>query len=578
MTNRLSALEDELAPEQADQDDDREEDQDEDEQVYVRGSSATRRDRRTARRRRLAAHSSSATASPALIRARAAALAAERPIRYRVPGLVPAIGATGTMNAWAAMVAMLLSWRERASIGVEEALGRLGPRFVDLFHRNQGLAIADKADLLAAAGLAANPPARLDAEDVEMLLRESGPLWISDDDRAGRLVSLRPLLVCGISGRAGGAQLEAIDPVKGRHVAVSLRRLTERLGRRVQVMHLGQGAPHPAFNGGIASPGSLPPVAVAQAYYVQAMNPAVLIPLVGPTYTIFKDVAGIGAGADITLKLDKMEGYALPNDDAAFKTKAPFNRAVYTYPGASIKNGLFQVQNIPLTFRFDYNGYGVGSVSLTPGQRSDAFAWKLNVSAEINAPASLGSADRRSVELIIRYEHSRAFADNETWQDRLLLNPDGTVTPTGHWLGEGSAESLAADPEEARKLAERFPPPGGQVTIVVERDVAGASSFNVRRAFAEPAPLAGPQVIRGSAFTLTNRSPVDVTVDARTSPAESFTRLGTLPRGMQLTIAPPMVQSGAMYELVVSDAGGAKRFTTTFWCDATASQAGGFVD
>jgi hypothetical protein len=98
--------------------------------AYRAAASSLSQTARRKRRRRIAA-AAARPVSRREVRARATALAAQRPIRYRVPGSIPLIGATGTMNAWASTLTMLLSWRDRASLGVDDVLGRLGPRFLD---------------------------------------------------------------------------------------------------------------------------------------------------------------------------------------------------------------------------------------------------------------------------------------------------------------------------------------------------------------------------------------------------------------------------------------------------------------
>jgi hypothetical protein len=182
----------------------------------------------------------------------AAALAAARPISYRVPGSVPLISQPNPLGGWAAALAMLISWREQHSLGIEEALGKLGQHYVDLLVRGAGLPASEKASLLAAAGVIANPPTRYTPEDWEMLLRESGPLWLTDDERAGRLFAMRSLIVVGISGSGSEVSMDVINPASGRQMTKPLDEVIEKIARRrgsrganrLQVLHLAQGAPN----------------------------------------------------------------------------------------------------------------------------------------------------------------------------------------------------------------------------------------------------------------------------------------------------------------------------------------------
>jgi hypothetical protein len=256
MTNRLAALEDELvaareenAP--TDEDDAPDEDVFGTESMTIRPRRRTRRGVRRARRP---------------LASQASTIAASRPISYRVPGSVPLIAQPSPLGGWAAALAMLVSWREHQSIGIEAALEKLGRRYVDLLHRGAGLPASEKASLLAAAGVAPNPPMRYAPDNWEMLLRQNGPLWVTDDERAGQLFAVRSLIVVGISGSGRDVKLDVINPATGRQTTQRLDAVIERIARRrgsrgarrLQVLHLAQGAPSGAApTNGAATP---PPV------------------------------------------------------------------------------------------------------------------------------------------------------------------------------------------------------------------------------------------------------------------------------------------------------------------------------
>ena len=286
MTNRLMALQDELAPPEDEEDpdaggelDETEEEDDEESSNGARlaAASGLRRARRVRRRR------------PTRTRV-GHALAAARPLDYRVPGTVPVVTATGPLNGWASLVAMLLSWRERQAISVEDALGRLGARYLDVFHRNEGLPDSERASLLAVAGLVCGPAPGPKPDDWELLLRESGPLWVAREEPSGRPFSVRARIVVGISGTGRRARVDVIDPASGRQSRVPLAELVGRLGGhpprgrrpRLVVIHLGQGAPNPepAPADSAAPPPLAPPplsngapVAPAPAAEVPASDP-----------------------------------------------------------------------------------------------------------------------------------------------------------------------------------------------------------------------------------------------------------------------------------------------------------------
>ena len=202
-------------------------------------------------------------------RSHAKALAASRRIRYRVPGSIPLISQPAPMNAWASMLAMMLSWRERRAMSIDEVLGTLDMRYLEFYRRGSGLPAAEKASLLAAADLAQNPPMRYRPEDWEMALRQHGPLWVTEDERSDQLFSMRARLVVAIEGQGSESQtrVESIDPVSGRQRKESLKTFMRRFARpgtrakgapRLQVIHLGQGAPHPAPSPEFQAPATEP--------------------------------------------------------------------------------------------------------------------------------------------------------------------------------------------------------------------------------------------------------------------------------------------------------------------------------
>jgi hypothetical protein len=400
-----------------------------------------------------------ATAEPS---ARAQALALERPISYRVPGTVPVITQPSSMNAWAAITAMLLSWREHHSMSIDDALAKIGTDWVDKFRRNQGLPSEEKAAFLAAVGLASNPPMKYGPEDFERLLRENGPLWITDDERVGKLFSPRGYLMIGISGsgRSRSTRVDVIDPGKGIQIRERLRDFIARFAHpgapraypRLQVLHLQQSAPSRQPDQQIAAapaPPSPVPAAgtpAAQSYGLSApqygrafIAPAVIgvgIAGAGLTYSILKDaLAGEG---DIKWQLDQMRGVKYPLDDEqSFKNKGTWN-AREVESEAYVDN-TFGVRVADAAFRvkFRYDGYSVGDVNIVRVRVADQPMWGANITANIvPAPEAYqvkGKQPVAAVEVTFEYSFNRSIGQDLIYIDRLVLYGTGDWDQKGEW-------------------------------------------------------------------------------------------------------------------------------------------------
>jgi len=393
--------------------------------------------------------------------AQAESLALARPISYRVPGTVPVITQAGSMNAWATLAAMVLSWREHHSMSIEDALSRLGPDWVDRFHRNEGLPSEDKASFLAAAGIASNPPMKYTPEDWERLLRENGPLWITDDERAGKLFSPRGYLLLGIegTGRGRGTRIDAIDPSKGIQVRERLRDFLKRFAHpgapqaypRLQVLHLQQAAPN--RNGSRAvtpayappqQPSPAPPPAptstpaLAQSLYSRAQGPEVVVGAIALGYEVVKDFAP-GTG-DITYDLEKLDGTKAPQDDQRWVTPAGWNRGVLHVRSGVFETVLHDEQSAEFNVEWSYNGHCVRDIRIKPTNTNDAYGWKLNVKQTIvpRPDAEKPPPDAvAAVEVTFIYTHTSPVHADWIFHEMLILYGTGMAWHTGKWTQGG---------------------------------------------------------------------------------------------------------------------------------------------
>jgi Papain-like cysteine protease AvrRpt2 len=387
--------------------------------------------------------------------AQAESLAFARPISYRVPGSVPVVSQPGSMNAWAALAAMMLSWREHHSLSIEDALGTIGPEWVDRFKRNAGLPSEDKASFLAAAGLAANPPMKYAPEDWERALRENGPLWVTDDERAGKLFSPRGYLLLGINGtgRGRGTRVDVIDPHKGIQVRERLRDFVKRFVHpgapraypRLQVLHLQQAAPNSNGTGNGSAPavvsapaqppmpvtGPPPPVAAQSYYGARAFSPVEAIAL---GYEIAKDFAP--SAGDITYDLEKLDGTRSPQDDPKWEKVGQWQRGVYHVRSGWLETVLGDEQSAEFDLEWSFNGHCVRDIRIKPTKTNDAWGWKLNVKQTIVARPDQDKTTPdaiAAVEVTFIYTHSHPVYEDKIFHETLIVYGNGTAWHSGKW-------------------------------------------------------------------------------------------------------------------------------------------------
>lgn len=174
------------------------------------------------------------------------------PLDYAVPGDVPALAQQSGMACWATVFTMLQSWKSRASMSVETALGKVGQKWVTLFRNDTGLTSAQKVEFVAAAGLVAEPPQSYSVEGWEQLLRTYGPLWVTTDEAPGANWAIHARVITAIQGDGTpeGTAFSIIDPAGGRQykekISVFVPKFEEEViqtGRmRIQVLHWPKGA------------------------------------------------------------------------------------------------------------------------------------------------------------------------------------------------------------------------------------------------------------------------------------------------------------------------------------------------
>jgi hypothetical protein len=155
---------------------------------------------------------------------------------YRVPGVVAAVRQPSGMTCWATVTTMMLSWREQASLTIENALGRISQVYIDKFHNNEGLAADEKGPFLAAVGLQAEPPQNYSLEGWLQLLQTYGPLWVTtDESQTDGKFAIHARILLGMSGDGtpNGTQVGIVDPALGAEITEDFTTLIAKFEREI---------------------------------------------------------------------------------------------------------------------------------------------------------------------------------------------------------------------------------------------------------------------------------------------------------------------------------------------------------
>ena len=136
-----------------------------------------------------------------------------------------------TMTCWAAVGAMMLSWRERASLSIEAALDSLGGDWRAKFDANAGLTPGEVTGFMTGLGLTVEPPISYLPAGIAGLLARFGPLWVvNDNDVVGdRITHAR--IVTGIHGDGSpdGTLVTIADPATGTSGTETFARFSDLL-------------------------------------------------------------------------------------------------------------------------------------------------------------------------------------------------------------------------------------------------------------------------------------------------------------------------------------------------------------
>ncbi len=101
------------------------------------------------------------------------------PIHVLVSGEVPVLAQPSSLVCWATVAAMMISWRQRRSLQISEAIGTLGARWVTMFNNERALLWTDTEAFGRAAGMRLLPLQSLPVTGfAEVLHRPAAPLRI----------------------------------------------------------------------------------------------------------------------------------------------------------------------------------------------------------------------------------------------------------------------------------------------------------------------------------------------------------------------------------------------------------------
>jgi len=99
---------------------------------------------------------------------------------YVVPGHVPPIDQRKTNLCWAAVLTMMVSWKDSTIYTMENVMDRAGSIYRTKFDRNELIHPNDIPELLKSFSIVSEPPAQNYAvAGWIQLLRDYGPLWVT---------------------------------------------------------------------------------------------------------------------------------------------------------------------------------------------------------------------------------------------------------------------------------------------------------------------------------------------------------------------------------------------------------------
>ena len=119
-------------------------------------------------------------------------------LTFNIDPPIQLIAQPSDLTCWAAAGAMLVGWRDRVSVTIEDAAQQVGDIWLERFQNNHPLSLEEVSAYTRAIGLKQEPPVSYDPRGIYSLLRSHGPLWVIGDDAIADNKISHVLLVTGI--------------------------------------------------------------------------------------------------------------------------------------------------------------------------------------------------------------------------------------------------------------------------------------------------------------------------------------------------------------------------------------------
>jgi GH24 family phage-related lysozyme (muramidase) len=143
-------------------------------------------------------------------------------IDHAIPGTLPVLRQPTPNTCWAAVFAMMYSWKTNASIPIRDAVATLGPGYLGRFDRDQALDAAGAKALYRGAGLESLESFNPTIDGWVGLLRKYGPLYV-DVGYDNANANTHAIIVTAIAGDGSPANTSVtyVDPWAGSTVTLA---------------------------------------------------------------------------------------------------------------------------------------------------------------------------------------------------------------------------------------------------------------------------------------------------------------------------------------------------------------------
>ncbi len=147
----------------------------------------------------------------------------QKDFNFRVEGNLVKMKQPKSNDCWATVTAMMYCWKDNKTYTIEEALGKHGESWVNLFRENSGLSAEEKIEFLRVVGFKSLPPANHMLEVYIELMQQHGPVWVTISSTAKQFSPHAQLLI-GVEVKYDGkgdidykkSKVIFIDPLKGK--------------------------------------------------------------------------------------------------------------------------------------------------------------------------------------------------------------------------------------------------------------------------------------------------------------------------------------------------------------------------